>query len=438
MKPNNIIFKKYFILICIAMVIISLFALYFSTTFFNSTIQTKFKSNFYIFSSLFIILITLFFIQVLYVFYKKLLTNLHQASETIHRYDALSNATNDAIWDVDLKTNAVFYNERVSNIFGYDKVDLANNTEWWETHIHPEDKERVLAKMNSLLELNRNSWEDEYRFQCKDGDFKNVFDRSYIVRDSEGKPMRLIGAMKDVTKMRAMEKLLLEKQLQHKNILGKNLITENENERKKVKDLLHEDVSQILVSVKYFLSMLKTEQKQENVNTSIFYLDEVIQKINSISNRLFSSTFDLFGLKDGINDLRLAYEKDMEHSLTLDLDTFEETNTDKNLSLQIYRIIEDRLPQIINQIKGRNVSILLSNRNEIVKLVISFMSDEDNVVKRLTDNTTNLYGKIELHSGQIKIITKNENTYAIEVIFNKNHDKRFSPIDVDPPWLKPM
>jgi PAS domain S-box-containing protein len=437
MKPNNPVFKRYFLLICICMIIISLYALSFSTSFFNKNLQTKDLSKFYIFSSIFIILITLFFIQILYIFYRKLNRILKKSSETIHRYDALSNATNDAIWDVDLRTNAVFYNERVSNIFGFEKEDLANNTEWWESNIHPDDKERVLAKMNGLLELNRNSWEDEYRFQCKDGAYKNVFDRSFIVRNSEGKPIRLIGAMKDVTKMRTMEKLLLDKQLQHKNLLGKNIIAENESERKKVKDLLHEDVSQILVSVKYFLSMLKTEQKQENVTTSIQYLDEVITKINNISNRLFSSTFDIFGLKDGINDLRLAYERDMEQAIKLDLEKFEETSTDKNLSLQIYRIIEDRLAQIINQIKGRDVAIFLSNRNDIVHLDICFTSDEIDVLKKLTNNTSNLFGKIELHNGEIKMHANSENEYTVTVIFNiKGNNNK--DLEILIPWLKPI
>lgn len=432
MKPNSIAFKRYFLLICVYLTTILIFTL--SIIFFINNVVTNSIANTYIFISIFIVLLTFLLIWLLLFFYKKLNLILKHASETIHRYDALSNATNDAIWDVDLVTNAVFYNERVSNIFGFDKADLKNNTEWWETNIHPDDKDRVLVRMNGFLEKNINSWEDEYRFKCKDGEYKNVFDRSFIVRDNSGKPVRLIGAMKDVTKMRTMEKLLFDKKLQHKNILGKNIIAENESERKHVKDMLHEDVSQILVSVKYFLSMLKTGQKQENVTTSILYLDEVINKINNISNKLFSSTFDIFGLKDGINDLRLAYEREFDQSIKLDLNTFEETSTDKNLSLQLYRIIEDRLAQIINQIKGREVIIRLSNRNDIVLLDISFTSEETDVLKKLNSDTSNLFGKIELYDGKIKMLAISEIEFIVSVIFNKKGNIGIT-LEDRLPWL---
>jgi two-component system, NarL family, sensor histidine kinase UhpB len=411
--------NQYLYLFLIGFSVVSFAAFCFLFVLFKKNRAIEQLQNAHILSLIVLVIFIIIFLNLLFLFNRNLKKILSKTNESLHRYEALSNATNDAIWDFDIKKNTVFYNERLVSIFGYSTVELSNNTEWWETHIHADDKERVITRMNSLLGSDKISWDDEYRFCCKNGEYKIVFDRSYIVRDGNGKPIRLIGAMKDVTRMRALEKLLVDKKLQHKNILAKNIIDENESERKRVKYLLHEDVSQILVSVKFYISTLKTEHKQEKITTSVQYLDEVIKKINGISNKLFSTTFDLFGLKDAINDLKNLLQKDNDNLIKLHLNDFVEQFTNKSLSLHLYRIIEDRLTAIFQMVNANNIEVTLSNIDD-VKLQISFSSADNDVLKKLNDSAINLYGKIELQNGEITLNGVDKNDYVMQVTFKED------------------
>ena len=118
---------------------------------------------------------------------------------TDERFRFVAKATNDVIWDWDVKTNALVWNDSVETIFGHRQSRIHPEIHWWYDHIHPEDRERVIAGVHAVLEGGGTSWSDQYRYRRGDGTYANVTDRGYIARDSIGRPQRMIGAMTDVT-----------------------------------------------------------------------------------------------------------------------------------------------------------------------------------------------------------------------------------------------
>ncbi len=331
----------------------------------------------------------------------------------------MSNATNDAIWDYDMRSEKVFYNDRLLNIFGYPRVELADNTLWWENNIHPEDKKRVLEKMDSLLESSETSWEDEYLFRCKNGEYKIVYDRSFIVRNNDGKPIRLIGAMKDVTILRRLEKDSFDRKLKNKNTIGRSIILSDEIDRKKIKDELQEDVNQLLASIKLYITRYKSEQESDTINASLSYLDDAMRKIKKISHTLSSSTFEEFGLIDAVKDLFNIYQKDSPVELILDADSFSEGNSDKSLSLLLYRIIEYHLSKLIEKdgMNVKRISIKLLNLSKQAILKISFQSTDNNFHTIFNDYAlAGIKSKLEMYEGKIIISPTEENYYSIEVL----------------------
>ncbi len=134
--------------------------------------------------------------------------------ESEDRYQLISRATNDAIWDWNLETDYVWWNEGVKTIFGYAQNEIDNTAKWWYEHIHPEDRERVVHGIHTVIEKGGN-WSDEYRFLKSDGGFKYVFDRGFILH-KEGKPVRMLGAMQDITarKKAVAENLISQERLQ--------------------------------------------------------------------------------------------------------------------------------------------------------------------------------------------------------------------------------
>jgi PAS domain S-box-containing protein len=132
------------------------------------------------------------------------------ARESQERFRLLSKATQDAIWDWDIATDGLWWNEGYADLFGYrdprDSQDLTS----WINRVHPADRDRVLASVRSSEQGPENSFQNEYRFLRADGSYAYVLDRAYILRDESGKPIRMIGSMTDWSERRKAEEKLAE------------------------------------------------------------------------------------------------------------------------------------------------------------------------------------------------------------------------------------
>lgn len=116
--------------------------------------------------------------------------------KTLDRYDMVTLATSNVIWDYDMVTNSMHWNNNLSIMFGYRKPD--ETEEWWERHVHPEDAPKVISGLQQAIGNRRNTYAAEYRFLCADGQYRHIFDRVYIMYNDEGRPIRMIGAMEDI------------------------------------------------------------------------------------------------------------------------------------------------------------------------------------------------------------------------------------------------
>lgn len=123
-----------------------------------------------------------------------------EIKEVLERFKIITKATNDVVWDADLKKGSVWWNDNFFEQLGYTAVDGITSPSFWDDHLHPDDKPRVLKHINYILEgTTNNVWSNEYRFRKADGTYVNIYDRSYVMRDEKGKAIRMIGSMADVT-----------------------------------------------------------------------------------------------------------------------------------------------------------------------------------------------------------------------------------------------
>lgn len=140
--------------------------------------------------------------------FKKLKVSNIEIKESNERYDIVAKATSDTIWDWKIEEDSIIWNKGIYSIFGYQNEDVGSTSKWWFDRIHPEDSLKMSVKLYSFLEQKTEKWQDEYRFQCADGSYKYVFDRGFLVKDANGKPVRMIGAIQDVTKQKEEEQRL--------------------------------------------------------------------------------------------------------------------------------------------------------------------------------------------------------------------------------------
>jgi PAS domain S-box-containing protein len=120
-------------------------------------------------------------------------------TESNSRYALASKASQDAIWDLDLRNNQLKWSPSFESLFGHSIDTDHDQFEDWAKCVHPEDYDRVVVGLENFIAGNQNKWEENYRFKRGNGSYAHVIDRGYVVRDYAGKAMRMVGTMRDIT-----------------------------------------------------------------------------------------------------------------------------------------------------------------------------------------------------------------------------------------------
>jgi PAS domain S-box-containing protein len=128
--------------------------------------------------------------------------------ESNQRYEYVTKATFDAIWDWDLLTEKNYWGEGFERTFGYDLATIRNDKDFWSHRIHPNDFDEVVNGIQKAIMSTARNWNNEYRFQKADGSYAYVMDRCIIIRDQNGKAVRLVGAMQDISEKKTLQQLL--------------------------------------------------------------------------------------------------------------------------------------------------------------------------------------------------------------------------------------
>src|SRR6185436_19400776 len=102
------------------------------------------------------------------------------------RFVLATRATKDVVWDWDLITNELWWNEGFQTLFGYRATEVGSDIESWTNRLHPDDLDRVTQGIHEAIDTRKHAWSDEYRFLRADGSYALVSDRGYVVHDQAG------------------------------------------------------------------------------------------------------------------------------------------------------------------------------------------------------------------------------------------------------------
>ena len=171
--------------------------------------------------------------------FKKLKETNEEIKESNEKYDIVAKATSDTIWDWKIQEDSINWNKGIEGIFGYNPTEVGKTSKWWFDKIHPEDSIRMSIKLYSFIEQKTEKWQDQYRFRCADGSYKYVLDRGFLLKDENGRAIRMIGAIQDITKQKEEEqrlKLLETVITQSKDSI---LITEANSQARKIPKIVY-------------------------------------------------------------------------------------------------------------------------------------------------------------------------------------------------------
>ncbi len=114
------------------------------------------------------------------------------------RFLIASGGIGDGIWDLDLATETVHLSDRWKEMLGYQKDEIEDVLEGWLSRVHPEDLTRLRAIIDASIAGEVSVIEQRYRMQMQNGDYRWMLTRAEVVKNEDGKAIRIVGRQTDV------------------------------------------------------------------------------------------------------------------------------------------------------------------------------------------------------------------------------------------------
>lgn len=122
------------------------------------------------------------------------------------RFRLAARAVNGIVYDWDIQTGTVYRSEGLYSLIGIDPNDVPKTRDWWSERIHPDDIARILPLMSTQQESSDGDrYEFEYRVRHEDGRWIDVWDRGYLLRNQNGRLIRVVGFTSDITERKQAE-----------------------------------------------------------------------------------------------------------------------------------------------------------------------------------------------------------------------------------------
>lgn len=326
------------------------------------------------------------------------------------RYELVSKATSDMVWDWDLLHNRVFRNlEGWQKILGFYKIDVSD-PDGWRDRIHPEDKEYCDTVISNILnDKSIQSFQLEYRVKRENDTYAIISDTGFAVRNSLGVVIRIIGAANDITEKKALEERLATERLEKQNDITTAVITAQEQEREEIGRELHDNINQILTASKLYIEYSFTNEamREELLKSAKGFIENAISEIRSLTKTLMPPSIGDAGLYIAIKELIDKLEMVNNFKIHKDIQNLNEHIIPEGLKLTIFRIVQEQFNNIIKHSKASDVWVDIKQLSDEIKISITDNGvGFDTAKKRDGVGLKNIYSRAQLHNGKVSINAK--------------------------------
>ncbi len=338
------------------------------------------------------------------------------------RYELVSKATSDMVWDWDLMNNRVF-----RSADGWDKVfGKAENNEsvyadsWWD-RVHPDDKK----KSNDILEsVMRNKKIQHFEIECRmmrnDNTYATVVDRGYAIRNSAGEVVRLIGATQDITEKKVAEKKFAEERTERQNEITEAVIRAQEQEREDLGKELHDNINQILATTKLYIEYALTndDMRTELLKNAKGLVESAVAEIRRLSKTLLPPSLGEVGLIMALNELTDSIAPVSEFTISKEWNDVTEESLSEGLKLTVFRIIQEQLTNIGKHAQAKKVWITLKNaRGRFAVHIKDNGNGFDPKQKVHGVGLKNIFSRAQLYNGKVTIAAGKGKGCELSILF---------------------
>lgn len=282
-------------------------------------------------------------------------------------------------WQSDLLEGTTQWSEETYRIFGHEPKEITPSFENLIKSVHPEDKEYV-KKMTADVLLAKNSRKFNFRIIGKDGAVKHIRSELLIERNAEGTPIKITGFNQDITEIRlAVEELKSSRE--QLRALAAYLQNIREEERTSIAREIHDELAQVLTSLKMNLTLLdksissdesitNKKELQDEIGAMTSVIDNSVKRIRKIITELRSEVLDNLGLIPAI-EWQLDEFKKKSGIETYIENLWGEEDLEKDSSIAIYRILQEALTNIARHSKASKVNVKIEKEGNNFKIEIA-------------------------------------------------------------------
>jgi PAS domain S-box-containing protein len=289
------------------------------------------------------------------------------------RFQLIFNSSSDVLYDIDLITNEILLSDAYEKEFGYQVKANMSPVADWADHIHPEDKEAVIKDYTAMLTTQKTEWKFSYRFLKADQSFATVLSSAIVLRTLDGKAYRMIGSMQDISKQTVLEaKLKTEVRLKEKQIEAA-MIEAKETERSDIGKELHDNVNQLLGVSRLYLDMAKKGGPHSGMylGRSSEYTLSAIEEIRKLTKGLTTDTIEHLGLGQAIHTIAHDTMEVNKVKISCSLERFVENSVNDKFKVNLFRIVQEQLNNILKHAKASAVTIQLLQNKKTTTLVVA-------------------------------------------------------------------
>ena len=310
-------------------------------------------------------------------------------------------------WEANVVNGEVKWSDGIFRICGYEPGKVKPGHDIILHHIHAEDRALYQKAISSGLN-DADIHSAEFRLINKDGQTKTVYSKIVVKRHADGQLTRLLGFMQDITEKRKLEKELAEQALGQQKLITEVTIQAQEKERNELGRELHDNINQVLATVKMFLGIAAENplRQPELIGRSTTNINYAIEEIRKLSKSLVAPSLGDIGLIQALQEL----VDEINLSGTLNVNLVAELNgerrPDKNMELMLYRIAQEQLNNIRKYAKASKATLtLLSEGTQVFFAIADNGIGFDPSEKAQGIGIRNIRSRVDFYSGKMEIIT---------------------------------
>jgi PAS domain S-box-containing protein len=222
--------------------------------------------------------------------------------------------------------------------------------------------------------------------------------------DEHGETVQFMSISNDITEKKKMEKEIVAQKVEEQKKITRAVIKAQEKERNKIGQELHDNVNQILASSRMYLSMALNRKAitKDLITESSRLIDAALQEIRLLSKNQISPQRKL-GLKELIQILVDTLNENASLATKFEYQVASHY-LDSDLKLNIYRIIQEQVNNILKHAHATHVSIVLNSDDEFINIAVTDDGRGFQPFKKKSGvGLTNMINRVESFNGDFSI-----------------------------------